>query len=266
MRFLDRWPAILIEKPEPTIIVSDIHYGFEVELNERGIRVPVQTQKITDSLIELVREHGVYKVIVLGDFKHKVPLSSWIEWREMPKALRSLRENGVEISLVLGNHDGGIKKILGSLIRYFPSSGILLKGEKKFFMFHGHRWPSTSILEADVVFMGHLHPMINLRTDVGNIVKKPIWLILEGDKNRLAKIYKEKKYDVNIRSKGKMSLIVFPAFNPMLTGISVNNLNPRDRLWPLIKSKSFFLDEAEVVLLDGQNLGRLKEIERMVEE
>ncbi|MEN2974732.1 MAG: metallophosphoesterase, partial [Candidatus Caldarchaeales archaeon] len=123
MKLVEGWPAIIIEKPDPAIVVSDIHYGFEVDLNDRGIRIPSQTMKITSSLMKLVKENGVQKVIILGDLKHKIPKSSRIEWEEMPRALKSLIEAGIEVHLIPGNHDGGIRKILGNLVSYSPSSG-----------------------------------------------------------------------------------------------------------------------------------------------
>jgi len=265
LKLLENWPAILIEKPKPAIVISDIHFGFEEELRDRGIKVPSQTWKITEYLMKMIEKWNPRKIIILGDLKHKIPYSSPIEWEEMPKAIEKIRETGVDIMLVPGNHDGGIKKILGNLIRYAPSHGLLFECEKKFFMYHGHRWPDTSILRCDVVFMGHLHPMINFRTEVGSIIKKPVWLLMEGDKKNIVRLFRE-KYGLKVKGSGRINLIVLPAFNPLLSGISINNLKPNDRLWPLIRTGSFTLSKAEVILLTGQNLGRLEQIEKITED
>lgn len=265
MKLLQNWPAILIEKPEPTIIVSDIHFGFEAEFREKGIKIPSQTWKITELLIKLIEEQNPGKIIILGDLKHKIPCSSTIEWEEMPEAIEKIKQTGTEVILVPGNHDGNIKKILGNAIKYTSSSGLLIEGEKRFFLYHGHRWPSMDIVKSDVILMGHLHPMINLRTDVGSITKKPVWMLIEGEREKLVKVFKE-KYNVRLKARGRINLIILPAFNPLLTGVSINNIRTEDRLWPLIKTNIFSISLAEIILLGGQNLGRLEQIEKIKDE
>jgi len=263
LKFVENYPAILLEKPEKILVISDVHFGFEVELIEKGVKIPSQTWKILETLTTLVEEYSPSKLLVLGDLKHKIPTPSWIELREMPEALRKIGMKNIEIMITPGNHDGGIMKILRDTVKYAPSSGVLIKGEKRFFCFHGHRWPGREVVKADVIITGHLHPKISIRTDLGNIVKKAVWLMIEGEKNKIAKIFRE-KFDVDVRARGKITMIIMPAFNPLITGISINELNPVEKLWPLIRSNIFKLNESEVILLNGERLGRLKELE-MVE-
>ena len=149
--------------------------------------------------------------------------------------------------------------MLGDLVTYASSRGVLIKAEQKIFLFHGHTWPSKDVLRADLVVMGHLHPMVSLRTDVGGVLKKRVWLILEGDRGILAERLKSKT-----RMRRKLKLIVMPAFNPILTGISVNSLTPRDRLWPLMRGGGFELRQAEVITLNGERLGRVGELEHQL--
>lgn len=258
MKLIEGWPAILVEKPVRTILVSDLHFGFEAELADRGVRVPSQAWRLRELLIELVKEVDAERVIFLGDLKHRIPLSSWIEWREMPKVLEDLRRF-VKLILIPGNHDGGIASMLGDLVTYVSSRGILIEAEQKIFLLHGHTWPDKGVLEADLIIMGHLHPMVSLRTDVGGILKKRIWLILEGDRKILAE-----RLGAKTRRRKRLRLIVMPAFNPILTGISVNSLMPNDRLWPLMRGGGFELEQAEVITLEGERLGRVGELEQQL--
>ena len=259
MRLIDGWPAILVEKPVKTVLVSDLHFGFEAELADKGVRVPSQAWKLGELLVELVREVDAERLIFVGDLKHRIPLSSWIEWREMPRVLRELRKL-VELILVPGNHDGGIASMLGDLITYTPSRGILVEAEQKIFLLHGHTWPNRDVLKADLVIMGHLHPMVSLRTSVGEILKRRVWLILEGDRRVLAE-----RLGTETRRR-KLKLIVMPAFNPLLTGISVNSLTPKDKLWPLMRGGGFELREAEVITLNGERLGKVGELEHQLRD
>ena len=258
MRFIEGWPAILVEKPVKTILISDLHFGFEAELADRGVRVPSQAWKLRELLIELIKEVDAERLIFLGDLKHRIPLSSWIEWREMPKVIKDLKRF-VDLILVPGNHDGGIASMLGDLITYASSRGVLIEAEQKIFLLHGHTWPSKDVLKADLVVMGHLHPMVSLRTDVGGVFKKRVWLILEGDRRVLAE-----RLGARSGRRKKLKLIVMPAFNPILTGISVNSITPRDRLWPLMRGGGFELRQAELITLNGERLGRVGELEHQL--
>lgn len=253
MKIIGNRSAILVEKPVRSLIISDVHFGFEAELASKGIKIPSQTMKLKDLLIELVEDVGAESIIFLGDLKHMIPLSSWIEWREMPLALKELDDLGLKLVLVLGNHDGNIEEILGDKVHYVDSKGMLLRAERKIYLLHGHTWPRPEVINADLIIMGHLHPLISLRTEVGVIVKRKVWLHLTGSRKILSE-----KLGVDDGGRGKIGLIVMPAFNPLLPGISVNSLPPREKLWPLIRSGAFDLDLAEAITLGGENLGNIR--------
>ena len=261
MKLLHERPVIVVDKPVKSLIVADIHFGFEAELAEKGIRVPSQTWRLKSRLVEAVEEAGAERLIFLGDLKHMVPLSSWIEWREMPKAVQELRDLGLDLILVPGNHDGDIESILGGLMTYQPSRGMMIEGERKIYLLHGHTWPDREAVDADLIIMGHLHPVVSLRTDVGSIIRRRVWLYLKGDRKALAE-----KLGIERRRRGKIDLIVMPAFNPILSGLSVNSLQPREKLWPLIRSGAFDLDSAEAITLQGERLGYIRYLRRLLVE
>ncbi len=261
MRLVHEWPAILVDKPLRSLIVADVHFGFEAELAEKGVRVPSQTWRLGNYLTKLCEDLDVERLIFLGDLKHMVPLSSWIEWKEMPRMIQKLKEQGLKLLLVPGNHDGDIESILGDLVEYQPSKGMLIEGERKIYLLHGHTWPDQRVLDADMIIVGHLHPMISLRTDLGSIVRRRSWLYLQGDKKLLAE-----KLGVSTRRRGKIELIVMPAFNPILTGLSVNSIQPKEKLWPLIRSGAFDLDSAEAITLQGERLGYIRWLRKLLLE
>lgn len=249
----------MIEKPVKSLVVADIHFGFEAELEERGICIPSQVWRLRDLLLNVVEEVDVERVIFLGDLKHLVPLSSRIEWREMPEVVRDLKKRGLDLILVPGNHDGDIELILGELVKYASLKGLLLECERRIFLIHGHAWPGPEALNADIIIMGHLHPVISLRTDVGSVVRRKVWLHLTGDRGVLSE-----KLGVEAKRRGQINLLVMPAFNPILSGISVNSMLPKDRLWPLIRSGAFNLDSAEAITLGGENLGDVRTLRTLL--
>ncbi len=255
MRLVEGWPALLLEKPTRTLVVSDVHFGFEAELAEKGVKVPSQSHRLRELFMEIIDATGAGRLIILGDLKHQVPLSSWIEWREMPRVIEEIRGLGLEVYLVPGNHDGGIESMLGGMIHYLPSRGALIEAEQRIYLLHGHTWPTAEVLEADLIVMGHLHPMVGIRSDVGAVVKRRAWLLMRGDRRALAE-----SLGAGTRRRKPINLIIMPAFNPILTGLTVNSLTPRDRLWPLMRSKAFDLGEAEAVMLDGVRLGKVSEL------
>ena len=261
MRFIPGQPALLVEKPVRSLIVADVHLGFEAELAEKGIRVPSQTWRLERSLIKLCEEVDAERLIFLGDLKHMIPLSSWIEWREMPEAIRRVRELGVELILVPGNHDGDVDRILEDLVSYQPSRGMLIGGRRRVYLLHGHAWPDERALEADVIVMGHLHPVVSLKTDIGSVISRRAWLYARGDKGMLAE-----KLGISTRRRGGIDLIVMPAFNPIVSGLSVNSLQPREKLWPLVRSGAFNLDQAEAITLEGERLGYIGYLRRLLLE
>jgi len=261
LRLVRGWPAVLVERLVKTLLVSDIHFGYEAELAEKGIRIPSQADRLEDLLSGLIEEVGAERIVFLGDLKHQVPLSSWIEWREMPRVIRGIVEMGLEVALIPGNHDGGVEEILGETIQYKSSKGVLLEGERRVFVIHGHAWPSPDVLEADIIVTGHLHPVVSLRTDVGSVVRRRVWLHMRGDKRILAE-----KLGETSRRRGGIDLLVMPAFNPILSGLSVNSLPPREKLWPLIRSGAFNLDSAEAITLSGENLGEVRILRELLME
>ncbi len=56
----------------------------------------------------------------------------------------------------------------------------------------------------------------------------------------------------------KISLIMMPAFNPMLG--SAVNIDEKERLGPILNNKLFKLNDAIVFRLDGTCLGKLEMI------
>jgi len=243
--------AILLRRPAPTLIISDLHLGFEEEMRSRGINVPPQSWKIVGEVISLARSCSAKRLIILGDVKHHFAGGSGLEWRTLPSMFRRIKEHVPEVLLLPGNHDGGIRNILGDMVEYLPSRGFYVEDEKVGLM-HGHVWPSHSLIYSKLLITGHVHPVATLSGSDGR-VRRRVWLRLTGDRRRLAeKVLGLSPHHV----RGQVELIVMPSFNSLLSGRQVTELGSMRRGGgPLLRSGIFDLSSAEAILLDGTSLG-----------
>src|SRR3989338_11560949 len=100
-----------------TLVIADIHLGYEEVLNKKGILVP-RTQfeemaKRVESIFKQLKGKRIDRILVNGDLKHEFGTISEQEWRNALKFLDLLAKHCSEIILIKGNHD----TILGPIAR-----------------------------------------------------------------------------------------------------------------------------------------------------
>jgi len=259
LRLVEGHPALLVEKPYRAVAVADLHIGFEEELRQRGVRVPLQSTKIMRELAQLVENTDADKLIVVGDLKHNVTGPSRLESEILPRFLKELGKHVDEVVVLPGNHDGQIDKVLGEFATFCPARGLFVEDEKIAFT-HGHVKPDKTLLKASVIATGHLHPVLRMGSgEAGARIR--VWLKLKGSKKQLCEaLYREPCPGV----KGDVTLLIMPSFNGMLQGRSIIDLSLSKLVrGPLLNTGVFDLDKAEVIALDGSvlgSLGRLREV------
>jgi len=269
------WPALLIKNGEKTVVIGDLHLGYEFELTESGINLPSQTGKIREKLISLLKKVKADRLIILGDFKHSIPKISLQEWKDIPDFLDEVEKNVSSILIVPGNHDGGLSSIVSPQnVKIVSRRGIIVGGKEKIGLFHGHTWPSPKLFEAKTWVIGHNHPTIQFKSFFGFKVSKPIWVKAPINKHKLIESFLKHR---NVKVEGKKSLekvlrekygvkaecsnlIILPAFNELLGGLPFNVKKQDELLGPILRSRGVILEKAEVFLLDGTYLGFLKDL------
>jgi putative SbcD/Mre11-related phosphoesterase len=212
-------PALLIEK---NLIVCDIHLGIEYEMYKKGIRMGSLSRKIQEILDDLLTD-DITRIIFLGDVKHNIPQTSWREEVDIPNFLSFDRE----MIIIKGNHDGGIEELVDVEVRKeIDIHGITLT--------HGHRTLNQESFPSLLV-VGHSHPAIEFQDELGSSMKEKCWVFGHTVKGT--------------------RVIIMPAFNPIITGVSLN----REQKIPGILFSQNLLDTAhsDVFLLDGTYLGML---------
>jgi putative SbcD/Mre11-related phosphoesterase len=263
IKFITNEPAVQL--PGRILVIADLHIGAEYEFRRAGIKIPSQTKKLLERTKKLIKQTKSGKVIILGDIKHKVPGLSFQEERELPVFLNTLiKDLGIEVEIVPGNHDDGLQSLVPD-VKFHPSLGILL-GDV--YLTHGHTWPSPDFLKASHVLSGHRHPVIEFRDKLGYVWRERVWMRASLKKEAIKKKYSKKSKTDKIPTK-LPEFIAMPAFNDMVGGTALNTkrlsktysqlkrkLTP---LGPLLKSVQ--KRTARVYLLDGTYLGELGKLD-----
>ncbi len=165
-------PALILSGRRRTLVVADIHVGIGGYADS----------SLVNAIVELYEMCRADELVIAGDFKHSISP----RWREVELFSRLAKE--VNLTLVKGNHDGGLK-------------GVRELEVGKVCIIHGHLKPLS---EAKVLVMGHAHPAVLIRHGAGGI-KERVWL--------------EGKVD------GR-DVIVMPAFNDVCASTAVNVERP----------------------------------------
>ena len=251
VKFLTDYPAAFVPE-EKSLVIAELHLGLEYEIYKSGISILPQREKFLESLEKLIEITNAKKLVIVGDIKHKVPGSSLREDKEIPKFLEQISSK-LKTILVKGNHDDRIEEILPSNIKIYSARGFKMK---KYGFFHGHAWPSKTLMKCDYLFMGHIHPAIEFRDGFGYRNSEKVWIKGNLDENRIKKHY-------DLQKTGKLNIIVIPTFNNILGGKAVNRVSKEEQISPLIANEVFGIDSAKIYLLDGTYLGILGNIKKL---
>jgi hypothetical protein len=248
MKFVKNFPVLLIEEIK-ALVIADLHLGFSYELYKSGINIPSQVNDMKKTIRKLIKRTNAERLIINGDLKHEVPGISYQEMKEIPEFLKALSKI-TRIDLVKGNHDTFLEKLSLEGVRIHESRGFRLG---RFGFIHGHVWPSKELLTCDYLILGHTHPMIQFKDGFGYRMIEPVWVKGKIQKEKIEERYKLKKTS-------GLEVIIMPAFNRLLGGAVINDKRANDELLgPFLKNELLDMENAELYLLDGTYLGKLKD-------
>jgi len=219
------------------LIVTDLHLGYEEVLAEQGVHLPrSQYYKIKNMLNKLIDHLSPETIVLLGDVKHEFGEATRQEWVEVIDLMKFLKSATREVYVVRGNHDNFLIPILRRERVPLLEPGMEL-GD--FFLIHGHKRVELSEVSAKRLIMGHEHPAVAIRDDLG--VKHKFKCFLKGD------------------FKGR-ELIVLPALSPLMPGSEVNLLPTGKLLSPILRESMLenfrvFISDPEIGIYD---FGELK--------
>lgn len=172
-----------------TLVVADIHLGYEEEFKSMGFMLPrFQYKEVVSYLGEVfgfLGSKGVECVVVNGDLKHEFCGISRQVRREVNDLLDFLFSFCGCVVLVRGNHDSMLASIVEGkgveLVDYF------FLPEEKIYFCHGHKVGGDSFLGVSkTVVVAHTHPAVSVGSSVRTEKVKCFLVGLWNNKNLVA--------------------------------------------------------------------------------
>jgi len=238
--------ALFIKK-EKAVVIADVHIGIEFEYSQQGVNIGVQTDKLLERCKRLIEETAAEKLVIVGDLKHII-LAKDEEQREMMrKERREVRkflkvlDEYADIWIVKGNHDG---RLQSKYAKIFGVKGMQIDDIS---FAHGHCWAGEEVMNGKIIVLAHIHPFIRITTKIGYSYLQPCWVRGKFQREKFLEKYKNGNH--------KMKFIIMPAFNPLCGGIAVNREKMEEAMMKIID-----IEDAEVYLLNGLNLGRIRNL------
>ncbi len=256
-------PALLIAGDDRRILcIADLHLGVEDSFREKGINITPQSTRLADAILNIALNFNATELFILGDLKHNIPFSTLLEAVHVPEFLKELSKK-LKITVIPGNHDTGLKKIIPGYIRLEHSTGMVVDFKKTRIGFiHGHTRPSAQVLNTDILLVAHTHPAVRLVDQLYKKFTEPAWITTKLNPKNLKNLLKGREFTYDRET---TKVIIIPAFNPLITGspVNVNKVNPF--LGPVLKPQFIDVENAEIHLLDGMYLGKLRELPKFDE-
>jgi putative SbcD/Mre11-related phosphoesterase len=272
-------PAALIKTGKTkTLVIADPHLGWEIALQEKGIHIPSQTSKLLKKLTTLLSKHKPDTLLILGDVKYTVVKTELGEWHDIPDFFTELKRHISDIAIVRGNHDANLEPLLPENIKMLPATGTIIDDVG---LFHGHKWPSPTLLKCKTLIMGHLHPVVVFRDPTGFKITRQVWVKAQCNTNQLSKTLLQ-KHKIKIEDTPEATvkkhynfkpqtaqIFIMPSFNDFLGGRPINETKPRKELGsealigPVLRSQAVDVGNSELYLLDGTYLGTLNKLRKL---
>lgn len=156
-----------------SIILSDVHIGYEEEMASKGIFLPrIQKKRFLSIYRRALDVFKTNKVIINGDMKHRFNGLGRQEKEDLTEIFKDMKENGTIVKLIRGNHDNYISLVTEK----FDNIELLDEIESEdLFIFHGHR--EIEPKDGKIYVIGHEHPRISIRDKLGFAKKFQCFLV-----------------------------------------------------------------------------------------
>ena len=245
-RIIPSKPALVLEGKKKSLVVSDIHIGFENSMaaNQIFIGKNSSTQETIQEITQIVDDEKPDSIVLLGDIKSSIKNISKIEWDEVPIFFKEITKK-CEVVLVPGNHDANIHKLVPDNVSLISSTGMV---EEDILLTHGHTMPSENFSHVNRIVMGHLHPVFFQEDSILN--GQRVWISIKTEKE---KIFPNKT--------GELEITIIPSFNKYF--YATTKRRNKKSTSPIIDRIKTTL-AARIVTLDGVIIGNESMINQVI--
>lgn len=221
-------------KKEDCFIIADVHIGYEQNMQDQGVLVPLNQLKMTinrfNGILKRLKKKKFKHIVVNGDLKHEFGKISRQEWKDVIKFIEYLESKCDELIIIEGNHDIILEPITKkkeiNIVEYLILDNILV--------LHGNYVPEH-LPKVDTIIIGHEHPAVSFKS-------RP-----------------QEKYKCFLLGKWKRKhLIVLPSFFLPIPGTDITKENLLSPFLKNIKNFEVFVVEDKV-----RKFGKVKELERI---
>jgi putative SbcD/Mre11-related phosphoesterase len=236
-KILPSQPALILEGKNRSLIVSDLHIGFESKFasNEIFLGKNSTINETISSIEYLIESANADAIILLGDVKSSIKSISKSEWNEIPKFFEKIKKK-VDTIMIPGNHDANIQRLIPEGVSLVSSTGLVIENV---LLTHGHVMPSENFSHVDKIIMGHVHPVFFQEDSVIN--GQRVWVSL-----------KIKKQYVFPSMSGELEIIIVPSFNKYF--YATQKKQYKKSISPILQKIKEY-SSAKVVTLDGTIIG-----------
>ena len=237
IRIVPSQPALMLEGENRSVIITDLHIGFESSLFGNNIFVGKNTtiQETINGIEEILEKTKADSLILLGDVKSSIKSISKNEWSEVPLFFKKMSEK-VDTILVPGNHDANIQKLVPDEVTLASSTGLVIEN---ILLTHGHTMPSENFSNVDKIIMGHVHPVFFQEESVIN--GKRVWISIKADKQQIFS-----------STSGEVEVTIVPSFNKYF--YSTHKKKYKKSISPILE-KIKKIKSAKIITLDGTIIG-----------
>ncbi len=148
---LDNRAVVIINGDTTKLVISDLHLGYHITLARQvGVSVHSQHLAMLNRISELIEKHNSEDLFIIGDVKHTIEMDRAYNWEVVPEFMEGLLEL-VSVTVVLGNHDGGLESLLPRGVIVTDVHGTVVNHDPVIGLIHGHAWPSVEVLRAKII-------------------------------------------------------------------------------------------------------------------
>jgi len=245
-RIIESEPVIVLEEKIRHLVITDLHIGFENTFlrNKIFLGSNSSVKQITANVSNLIHRENINSLILLGDIKSSIQQISKNEWNDIPYFFDKIKKVS-DITLIPGNHDANIDKLIPNEILMTNSKGLMIDDV---LLTHGHTMPSENFSNVNRIIMGHIHPVFFQEDSLVN--GERVWISL-----------KAKKELIFPSAKGEIEITVVPSFNPYF--YATHKRHYKKSTSPIIeKIKNDSI--AKIITLNGIIIGNESELEKLV--